>query len=261
MSLIPGSLRFVQRLPDLLDEISKGLCDGANIANISISGGEIAQIRDIIKGYGNKNGFDLAGAAVGIVPLDKIIVGQNIKEGDTIIGMESNGIHSNGVTLTRRVFFEQNNYSIDTIVPSIKCKLGEELLRPTFIYVKEVLDILDHEIPVKALVHITSDGFLNLTRVASEVGYIIEWLPRIPPIFSLIQELGNVSDEEMFSIYNMGIGFCVIVPDSETERVLSIIHSHGKRAYKIGRVISDKERRVFIKPKNLAGKGKQFLKV
>lgn len=246
--------------PDFLDDISKGLCEGANIANISISGGEIAQLRDIIKGYDQKNGFDIAGAAVGIVPLDNIIVGQNIKEGDVIIGLESNGVHSNGLTLARRVFFEQNNYTIDTIFPSLECKLGEELLKPTYIYVKEILDILDHKIPVKALVHITSDGFLNLTRVISEVGYVIEWLPHIPPVFSLIQELGNVSDEEMFRVYNMGVGFCVVVPDNETERVLSIIHSHDKRAHKIGYVVSDKERRVFIKPKNLVGKGKRFIK-
>ncbi|HEU4340834.1 MAG TPA: phosphoribosylformylglycinamidine cyclo-ligase, partial [Candidatus Binatia bacterium] len=191
--------------PDLLEDIAIGLCEGAKRANISIPGGEIAQLRDVIKGHKEGYGFDLAGMAVGIVPLDGIIVGQNIQEGDLVIGIESNGVHSNGLTLARRVFFEQNTFTVDAMFPSLEASLGKELLKPTHIYVKEALDILDQGIPVKALVHITSDGFLNLTRVVAEVGYIIDELPEPPQIFSLIQSYGNITDEQMFTVYNMGI--------------------------------------------------------
>ncbi len=246
--------------PDLLDEISKGLCEGARLANISISGGEIAQLRDIVKGYQVGLGFDLAGMAVGTIPLDKIIIGQDIQEGDVIVGVESNGIHSNGLTLARWAFFERNNYTIKTAFPTLDHTLGEELLKPTYIYVPEALEILNQGIPVKAFIHITSDGFLNLTRVVAEVGYTIEELPPLPPIFSLIQHCGNISDAEMCRVYNMGIGFCVIVPPGEVERVLSIVHSHKKRAYRIGHAVSDKERRVQIKPLGLIGQRKRFHK-
>ena len=244
--------------PDLMDEISKGLCEGANMANVSVSGGETAQLDDVIKGYKEGYGFDLVGMAVGTVPLDNIIVGENIQEDDIVIGIESNGIHSNGLTLARRIFFEKNDYAIDSTFPELDHTLGEELLRPTHIYVREVLDILDQEISVKALIHNTSDGFLNLNRVVSEVGYVIEELPPIPPIFSLIKNLGGIVDKEMFKVYNMGIGFCIVVSPHETERVISIIESHGKNAYKIGRAVADKERRVTIEPYKLEGKGKEF---
>ncbi len=106
--------------------------------------------------------------------------------------------------------------------------------------------------------HITGDGLLNLTRVVAEVGYVIEELPAPPSIFALIQQHGHISDAEMFSVYNMGIGFCIVVPPTEADRVLSVARSHQRRAYKIGHAIPDEERRVFMTPKGLMGKGKRF---
>jgi phosphoribosylformylglycinamidine cyclo-ligase len=244
--------------PDMVDGLAKGLAAGAQLANISIAGGEMAQLRDIIKGYKEGLGFDLAGMAIGTVALDKIIIGQHIEEGDVIVGIESNGIHSNGLSLARRILFEEHKYPADATFPSLKHSLGEELIKPTHIYVREVLEILNQGIPVKALIHITSDGFLNLTRVESKVSYIIEQLPPTPTIFSLIQDLGQVPDEEMFRVYNMGIGFCVIVPAKETERVLSIVRAHQKTAHCIGYAIPDERRQVVIKRKNLIGQGKRF---
>jgi phosphoribosylformylglycinamidine cyclo-ligase len=240
--------------PDLLEAIAQGLCEGARMADVSIVGGEIAQLRDVV------NGFDLAGMAVGTVPLDRIVVGQDIQEGDVVIGVESNGIHSNGLTLARRIFFEQNACTVATAFPTLGCTLGEELLKPTHIYVREVVTLFKQGVPVKALIHVTSDGFLNLSRVVSEVGYVLEELPAAPPIFALIQKLGNVSDEEMFRVYNMGIGFCIVVHADEAERVLSIMRSCGKQAYKIGYAVWDKEKRIFVKPKGLIGKDKLFFK-
>jgi len=246
--------------PDLLEALAQGLCEGASSANISITGGEIAQMRDIIKGQRDGYGFDLAGTAVGTVPLDKIIVGQDIQAGDVVIGVASNGIHSNGLTLARHVFFERHQYAIDAAFPTLGCTLGEELLKPTHIYVREVLDILQQGLPVKALSHITSDGLLNLTRVAAAVGYVIEDLPPTPPIFSLIQQLGNVSDAEMFQVYNMGIGFCLVVQASAAERVRAILQSHGKPAYTLGYAVQDERRRVTIKPRRLYGENNRFFK-
>ncbi len=244
--------------PAMVEEIARGLCTGAAIANIALVGGEIAQLRDIVKGYQEGQGFDLAGTAIGTVPLDGILVGQDIQAGDVVVGIESNGIHSNGLTLARHVFFERHHFPLDAAFPELDRPLGEELLRPTHIYVPEVLDLLRQGLPIKALIHITSDGLLNLTRVAAEVGYIIEDLPAAPPIFSLIQTLGDVTDAEMYRVYNMGIGFCLIVQAEATEQVISVVRAHGKQAYKLGYAVRDARRRVYLKPKGLVGEGTQF---
>jgi phosphoribosylformylglycinamidine cyclo-ligase len=193
--------------------------------------------------------------------LDDIIIGQDIQSGDAVIGIESSGIHSNGLSLARHVFFEKRAFSIEHIFPGLSHSLGKELLKPTYIYVKEILDILKQNISVKALIHITSDGFLNLTRVKSKASYVIEQLPPRLAIFSLIQELGQIEPEEMFSVYNMWIGFCIVVPEREIERVISIIKSHQKNAHRIGYAIADGQAQVDIRPAKLMGKGKKFTKI
>lgn len=236
----------------MLDEIAKGLCDGAKSAGISISGGETAQLKDIV------NGFDLVGTAVGRVDLGKILVGQDIKEGDAVIGIRSNGIHSNGLTLARRAFFERGKFGIDDYIADFSCTVGEELLRPTDIYVKEMLEILAKVSGVKALINITSDGLLNLTRVASDVGYVIDQLPEPRPVFSMIQRLAKVDVSEMFAIFNMGVGFCVVVDDSGVENVLSILKSHNRDAQRIGYAVADSDRKVFLPQRELVGQGKVF---
>jgi phosphoribosylformylglycinamidine cyclo-ligase len=246
--------------PDLLDDLSKGLCAGAEMANISISGGETAQIPSIITGYKAGFGFDLAGTAVGIVALDKIIVGRDIQPGDVLIGIESNGIHSNGLTLARHIFFEQHDYTVATPFPELRQSLGDELLAPTYIYVREALAVLSSDIAIKALIHITGDGFLNLSRVDAEVGFVIDQLPPVPPIFPLMQQLGRVSDEEMFRVFNMGVGFCMIVPAPDAERVIAMVHEHGKKAYAMGYAVADREKHIHIVQKSLVSQGKAFLK-
>jgi phosphoribosylformylglycinamidine cyclo-ligase len=244
--------------PEMLAGIARGLRRGAELANISIPGGEIAQLPDILAGHKTGLGFDLAGMAVGTVPLDRILVGRHVEPGDVIIGIESNGIHSNGLTLARRVFFEQNNFTVESRLPELDCTLGEELLKPTHIYVREAVEMLERDLPVKAFIHITSDGFLNLARVEAEVGFVIDSLPPIPPIFSAIQTHGNITDEEMFWVYNMGTGFCVVAPAAAAEDMLACVRSHGKRAYLIGHVVADADRRVFIQQKGLVGKEDHF---
>lgn len=247
--------------PQILEEIGKGLYEGARQANISIPGGEMAQLREMVRGVKRGQGFDLAGTCIGTVPVDRVIIGQNIREGDVVLGLPSSGIHSNGLTLARHVLFKRVKLRPDKYMGELGKTVGEELLEPTRIYVKEVLDLLRSGINVKALIHITGDGLLNLTRVKSEVGYIIEDLPEPHPIFSLIQGLGNISDEEMFKVFNMGIGFCLVIPESNADKAFEVLKRHKVEAYRIGYATPDRERKVLLKPKGLVGKGGSFIRL
>jgi phosphoribosylformylglycinamidine cyclo-ligase len=243
--------------PAMLAAIGKGLYEGARQANISIPGGEIAQVRELIKGVREGRGFDLAGACVGLVPLDRLIVGQDIEPDDVVIGLPSSGIHSNGLTLAREVFFNRAKLRPDQHVPEFGRSVGEELLEPTRIYVREVLDVVRSSIRVKAMAHITSDGLTNLLRVQSPVGYILETLPEPPPVFRLLQQLGGVSDEEMYQVYNMGVGFCLVVAPADTDRTLAILRTHRTEAVILGRAVADPERKVRL-PNGLVGQGNEF---
>ncbi|MGR3309844.1 MAG: phosphoribosylformylglycinamidine cyclo-ligase [Candidatus Brocadiales bacterium] len=246
--------------PVLLEEIAKGLYKGAELSKITIPGGEIAQVSEMIKGVKEGCEFDIVGTCVGTVPLDKIIIGKHIKEGDVVIGLKSSGIHSNGFTLARQVLFKKGRFKIDEYIPELGRTLGEELLEPTRIYVKEVVEMINTCPNVKALIHITSDGLLNLTRVDSETGYVIDYLPEPQPIFSLLQHTGKISDEEMFKVYNMGIGFCIVVPESDAETIMSIAKKYNVEGHKIGYAVKDTERKVIIEPRKLIGKESGFYK-
>jgi phosphoribosylformylglycinamidine cyclo-ligase len=236
----------------MLDGIAIGLAEGARQAGVSISGGEIAQLREIVRG------FDLVGTAVGTVPLDRIIVGRDVRPGDRVIGLASNGIHSNGYTLARRVLFGQAGLSVDDVVPELGVPLGEELLRPTFIYVPEILELIERVRDIGALIHITGDGLLNLPRVEAEVGFVLDNLPPPPPIFELIERCGGVSRAEMFEVYNMGIGFCAVLPERDVEAALAILARHGRRAWVIGHAVTDPEKRVHLPTHGLVGQAKRF---
>ena len=203
-------------------------------------------------------GFDLVGMAVGIVPLDRIITGRDLVPGDVIIGLERSGIHSNGLTLARYVFFERGRLAIDHVFPELGIPLGEELLCPTFIYVPEILDIINNIPSLEALINITGDGLLNLPRVDARVGFMIDDLPPVPPVFRLIQQYGAVDDTEMFEVYNMGVGFCVLVSERDAGAALSILHRHGRRAQVIGRVVEDDGKGVHLTRERLVGHGKAF---
>jgi len=192
------------------------------------------------------------------VPLDRIITGRDLVPGDVIIGLESSGIHSNGLTLARFIFFKQGGLSVDHVFPELGVPVGEELLRPTLIYVPEILEIIQTVPTVKALINITGDGLLNLPRVDAKVGFLIDGLPPPLPIFQLIQRLGNVSDAEMHQVYNMGIGFCVLAAEKDRDPVLSILRRHGRRAQVIGRVIDDDSKGVYLPRQKLVGHGKAF---
>ncbi len=242
----------------LLEQIGRGLYEGARRANISIPGGEISQIREIIRGARDGRGFDLVGACIGLVPMNRILVGQDIRPGDAVIGLRSSGIHSNGLTLAREVFFKRAGYEPDRYVPALGRTIGEELLEPTRIYVREILDLLRAGLDIKALAHVTSDGFLNLSRVEAKVGYVLERLPDPHPIFTLLQEVGQVSDEEMFHVYNMGTGFCLVVAAAQADQTLDRLSRLGIEAMRLGYAVSDPNRKVHLVPRGLVGEGSRF---
>jgi len=247
--------------PEILEQIARGLYRGAELAGVSIVGGEISQIPDIIKGHEPGSGLDLVGMCAAIVPLDQIILGQHVAPGDVIVGIRSSGVHSNGLTLARKALFEVGGLTVDQHMAELRCTVGEELLRPTDIYVRPVMDLLKKQrVPVRALVNITSDGFLNLARIKAAVGFRLDALPDPQPIFRLIQDLGRVPEPEMYRVFNMGIGFCLIVPDDVTvlRAVEATFAAHRFETHMIGKVVADESRRVSLPKQNLVGEGAEF---
>lgn len=246
--------------PEVLEAIGRGLYEGARQARVNIVGGEISQIPEIIQGAVKGSGLDLIGMCVGLVPIDKVNVGQDVVPGDVVIGLKSNGVHSNGYSLVRRILFDQAGYAPDRYLDELGKTVGEELLVPTRIYVQEVVDLLEQGLPIHAMIHITSDGLFNLTRIRSAVGFVIDRLPPVPPIFDVLQKLGRVDDAEMYRVFNMGVGFCLIVPDDPAVRkaVDDTLGRHGVESYAIGKVVEDPERHVWVPQKKLSGKGDTF---
>lgn len=245
--------------PNVLGEIGKGLFVGSQQARVSISGGEIAQLRDMIRGVHPGGGFDLAGTAIGTVPLGKVIVGKDVQPGDVVIGLASSGIHSNGLSLARRVLLKETELKVDSYMQEFGRTVGEELLEPTRIYVPEITAMFTANLQINALAHLTGDGFFNLTRTAKPMGFRIHTLPPIPAIFSAIQEVGKLPDTEMFQVFNMGIGFCIVVAPSDAEKVLQIAATHNVRAWPIGETVASEERTVTIEPRKLTSREGKFV--
>jgi phosphoribosylformylglycinamidine cyclo-ligase len=216
---------------EMINEIMKGLVEGARRADVAIVGGETAVMKDVITGVEGK-GFDLVAMCVGIVEKDRIITGESMEVGDVVIGLESSGIHSNGLTLARKV------------LPS---EYYEELLKPTRIYVKPVLKVIDN-CEVHGLANITGGAFSKLMRIGkrANVGFFLDNMPELPEIFKLIQKSGNVSDREMYRTFNCGIGFCIIVPERESEKVIETCGKHGIEARTIGKVVEEKDVKIKI---------------
>lgn len=247
--------------PQVFAQLGEGLYRGAELANVSIPGGEISQIKEMIRGHGDGTGFDLVGMAVGLVPADRMVVGADIADGDVVVGLASNGVHSNGYTLARRVLFDEMGYGVDTEVPELGRTVGEELLRPTAIYVKPAVEMMGAGLAVKAFSHMTSDGLLNLLRVRAKTGYVLDFLPEPDPVFQLIQQGGRVTDEEMFLVYNMGIGFGVVVAPGDADRAREIAGRHGFDSWVLGRADASQAGRVVVEPRGLVGEDDFFHKV
>lgn len=218
--------------PEIAEEIAEGLAHGAKLSNIAIIGGETASLPEVV------NDFDLAGTGIGFVDLDKIITGADISDGDILIGIRSSGIHSNGLSLARKTLLENNKFDINDPLPNDQnTTIGKELLRPTELYVKPIVDLLENNLNIKGLAHITGGGFNNLKRLNKNVGFDINNLPEPQEIFKLIYNQG-VSLEEMYKVFNMGIGFVVIVSEEDADKALDNLKNNCE-SYKIGKVTSN----------------------
>jgi phosphoribosylformylglycinamidine cyclo-ligase len=214
----------------LLEEIANGLVEGARQSQMAIVGGETAIIPEIISG--EENAFDLAGMVLGTVK-GRPILGNTIKPGDLILGVESSGIHSNGYTLARKVLLSK--YSVDDNAEHLVQTVGEELLIPTRIYVRPVMELLG-KVPVHGLAHITGGSFTKLPRLNDKVQYILDNLPAPTGIFKQIQQDGNIDVKEMYRTFNMGVGFCVIAPKSSAEKIMRTFKKHRMRCWQIGHI-------------------------
>jgi phosphoribosylformylglycinamidine cyclo-ligase len=184
------------------------------------------------------SGHELGGTCVGLVALDAIVTGAAVEPGDSVIGLPSSGLHSNGYTLARSALA---GVSLDD--RRLGRPLGEVLLEPTEIYVRAILDLLGSPVDVRGLAHITGDGFDNLLRLEAEVGFEIDDPLPVPPVFTLIQELGDVTDEEMDRVFNMGCGFCCVVASADEKPALELLRGHHPGARRVGRA-TDGEREV-----------------
>jgi len=192
-------------------EVGKGLEVGAALSNMTIVGGEIAVLPELVKG------FDLAGTCLGMVKKKEIITGDDISPGDALIGLPSSGIHTNGLTLARKIF-KQNGIGYKEKVKGLSRSVGLELLEPTTVYVRQVLKLVER-FDVRGMANITGGGLRNLIRLKKGVGFEIENPMKQNPIFKVMQELGNVTDEEMHQVFNMGMGYSLVVPEEEASAV------------------------------------------
>jgi phosphoribosylformylglycinamidine cyclo-ligase len=223
----------------VLEAIGTGLKAGAERAGVEIPGGELAQLPEMLRGHPSPHGLDLVGTAIGTVPLDRLVTGEEIAAGDALIGLPASGLHSNGFTLARRALLEHGGLALDDSPTELGRPLVDELLEPTEIYVRAVGDLLGSEIQVHGLAHVTGDGLLNLLRLNPEAGYEIDDPLPAPPVFDLIAQVGEVPAGQMQQVFNMGTGFVCVTPNGEVERALEVLHRHYPAAARIGHVTDD----------------------
>ncbi len=205
--------------PARVEVLVAGVAEGCRRAGCALVGGETAELPDLYA----PGEYDLAGFAVGVVEQARIIDGRSVQVGDAVLGLPSSGLHSNGYSLARRIVFDVLKLGIDSPFPDTRCSVAEELLRPTRIYVQPVLDLLRRGVEVHAMAHVTGGGLTgNLPRVLPEgcraVVRRAAW--DVPAVFRVLQRAGHVSDAEMFRTFNMGIGYVLVVPAEQTERVM-----------------------------------------
>ena len=216
-------------------QIVGGIAEGCKLSGSALIGGETAEM----PGLYNENEYDLAGFAVGIVDKSRVITGENIEAGDVILGLPSSGIHSNGYSLVRKLFFDILNMKTTDYVEEFGTTLGEELLKPTKIYVKQILSLIK-EINVKGISHITGGGFYeNIPRILPENVdakiNVDSW--KLPAIFKFMQEKGDINKTEMFSTFNMGIGMVIVISKEDVDKSIQLLNSIGEDVRIIGEIV------------------------
>ncbi|MBU8880284.1 phosphoribosylformylglycinamidine cyclo-ligase [Bacillus sp. FJAT-29790] len=224
--------------PSKIEAIVKGIAEGCEQAGCALVGGETAEM----PGMYTEEEYDIAGFSVGACEKSNLITGADIQSGDVLIGLASSGIHSNGYSLVRKLFFEQANMSLTDHVDELGCTLGEELLRPTKIYVKSILSALE-KFKLKGLAHITGGGFIeNIPRMLPQGlgAELTESNWEVPGVFSLMETIGKLDRKEMYNIFNMGTGMVIAVDKEIAEEVMNHFNTLGEKAYIIG-TVTDKE--------------------
>ena len=222
--------------PEKAARVVEGIAEGCRQAGCALIGGETAEM----PGFYSDGEYDLAGFTVGVVDRDAIIDGSSIQVGEVIIGIASNGLHSNGYSLARRIVDERLGGSLDTIRPELNESLGDALLRPTRIYVKAILNLL-RDFDIRGMAHITGGGLLeNVPRVLPNHCKAVinkEAWPKLP-LFELLREAGNLEEQELYRTFNYGIGMVLVVPKDSAEDILSRLQGLGEKAYLIGEIAS-----------------------
>ncbi|MFI3254778.1 MAG: phosphoribosylformylglycinamidine cyclo-ligase [Eubacteriales bacterium] len=221
-----------------------GIAKACEASGLSLIGGETAEMPDF---YQPKE-YDMAGFAVGMVDRKKIVDGSKVCEGDVVIGLSSSGVHSNGFSFVRKLFFQKMGYTVDSHIEELGMTLGESLLTPTKLYVKPVQAVLA-EVEVHGMIHVTGGGFYeNVPRILGDgLSITIEKSKITPlPIFEYIQKVGGIEERELYASFNMGIGFMIVVPESQGEKVLAILAEQGEQGRIIGEVTKNTEEKVVI---------------
>ena len=230
--------------PEKAAEVVAGIAEGCRQAGCALIGGETAEL----PGFYSDGEYDLAGFTVGVVDRDAIIDGSSIQVGEVVIGIASNGLHSNGYSLARRIAHERIDGDLDAMLPELNETLGEALLRPTRIYVKTILNLL-RDFTIQGLAHITGGGLIeNVPRVLPRHCKAVirkdSW-PKLP-IFELLREAGNLEEHELFRTFNYGIGMVLVVRKDDADDILSRLHGLNEKAYIIGEIAAcdDKSKQV-----------------
>lgn len=221
--------------PDLVEKIVQGITLGCIEAGCALIGGETAEMPDMY----SKDHYDLAGYVTGVVEKSEIITVDNVLEGDSLIGIKSSGLHSNGFSLVRKILFKDNNISLDDYIPQLDSVLKDVLLAPTRIYVKAI-ETLSKNVKVHGISHITGGGFIeNIPRMLPENlgAEIHENSYPSQPIFKYLEDLGKIPHQEMFNVFNMGIGMVIAINDKNVDKSIECLKKEGYDAYKIGKVV------------------------
>lgn len=221
-------------VPEKMANIVEGVANGCVKGKCALIGGETAEM----PGFYNEDEYDIAGFAVGVVDRDEIIDGSKIEEGDVLIGLPSSGVHSNGYSLVRHIFFEKNDLSVDTFIPELESTLGEALLVPTKIYTKPMYDLVE-KFNIKGICHITGGGFYeNIPRMLPEGLTAVIDTKHIdtPPIFDVIAKYGNIDVDEMYHTFNMGIGMAFAVSSNDVENISKCLTEMGEKFVLLGEI-------------------------
>lgn len=230
---------------DVLADVVKGIAEGCIQSGCSLVGGETAEHPGVM----DTDDYDIAGFAVGVVDRKKIINGENIRAGDKIIGLPSTGIHSNGYSLVRKLFFEKKKYAVSSKIDGLDDVLGNILLTPTKIYVKAVHSCLDAGIRIKGIVHITGGGFYeNIPRILppdTAVKIMKDSFP-VLPVFKVIQREGEITEKEMFTTFNMGIGMMLFTGQEHSEKLMVHLAKEGNNPFLIGEVTDYRDVKVTL---------------